>query len=308
MISARIVDEPFAYLDLDRARELWRLLCGAARERQVEGEIRAAALTLRGNRAAVAARVLDVKQAESKVADLENQKAAGVNVTADLAVARLDLPGRIKSLHVSNAAALAPYVASRRLDLLTPPAGRVTHPTPDARQRAHELYDRGREAFNAGRHAEAAELFDERCAAAQERTRRLEHVQAGRGTKSKRLFRDSFRFSGLLYGKGSDLDGLEGPGPGSRRSLELESERRAVTAERERFEVALNRRGRRELVEEIEQRDQAVAEAESAVARAQAGQHDPGVPVSPGCAVQRGEPVAVFEDAEVPLALKARTR
>ena len=30
-----IVDEPFAYLDLDRARELWRLLCAAAHERQV---------------------------------------------------------------------------------------------------------------------------------------------------------------------------------------------------------------------------------------------------------------------------------
>jgi DNA repair exonuclease SbcCD ATPase subunit len=30
-----IVDEPFAYLDLDRARDLWRLLCAAARERQV---------------------------------------------------------------------------------------------------------------------------------------------------------------------------------------------------------------------------------------------------------------------------------
>jgi len=30
-----IVDEPFAYLDIDRARELWSLLCAAARERQV---------------------------------------------------------------------------------------------------------------------------------------------------------------------------------------------------------------------------------------------------------------------------------
>ncbi len=30
-----IVDEPFAYLDLDRARALWSLLCAAARERQV---------------------------------------------------------------------------------------------------------------------------------------------------------------------------------------------------------------------------------------------------------------------------------
>lgn len=30
-----IVDEPFAYLDVERARELWSLLCAAARERQV---------------------------------------------------------------------------------------------------------------------------------------------------------------------------------------------------------------------------------------------------------------------------------
>ncbi len=30
-----IVDEPFAYLDVDRARGLWELLCAAARERQV---------------------------------------------------------------------------------------------------------------------------------------------------------------------------------------------------------------------------------------------------------------------------------
>ena len=38
------------------------------------------------------------------------------------AVARLDLPGRIKSLNVSNAAALALYVATRRLDAIKPPA------------------------------------------------------------------------------------------------------------------------------------------------------------------------------------------
>ncbi len=37
------------------------------------------------------------------------------------AVARLDLPGRIKSLNVSNAAALALYVATRRLDAIKPP-------------------------------------------------------------------------------------------------------------------------------------------------------------------------------------------
>ncbi len=37
------------------------------------------------------------------------------------AVARLDLPGRIKSLNVSNAAALALYVATRRLAAMKPP-------------------------------------------------------------------------------------------------------------------------------------------------------------------------------------------
>ena len=36
-------------------------------------------------------------------------------------VARLDLPGRIKSLNVSNAAALALYVATRRLAAIKPP-------------------------------------------------------------------------------------------------------------------------------------------------------------------------------------------
>jgi DNA repair exonuclease SbcCD ATPase subunit len=35
ILPPMIVDEPFVYLDLDRARELWRLLCEAARERQV---------------------------------------------------------------------------------------------------------------------------------------------------------------------------------------------------------------------------------------------------------------------------------
>jgi 23S rRNA (guanosine2251-2'-O)-methyltransferase len=40
------------------------------------------------------------------------------------AVARLDLPGRIKSLNVSNAAALALYVATRRLDAIKPPDAR----------------------------------------------------------------------------------------------------------------------------------------------------------------------------------------
>jgi 23S rRNA (guanosine2251-2'-O)-methyltransferase len=36
-------------------------------------------------------------------------------------VARLDLPGRIKSLNVSNAAALALYVASKQMKAAAPP-------------------------------------------------------------------------------------------------------------------------------------------------------------------------------------------
>lgn len=63
----------------------------AARERQAEAEIRAAAVTLRGNRAAVAARTLDVRAAETQVAELEQRRAAGINVTADLATAKLEL-------------------------------------------------------------------------------------------------------------------------------------------------------------------------------------------------------------------------
>lgn len=63
----------------------------AARERQAEAEIRAAAAALRGNRAAVAARALDVRAAEAQIAELEQRRASGINVTADLAAAKLEL-------------------------------------------------------------------------------------------------------------------------------------------------------------------------------------------------------------------------
>ena len=62
-----------------------------ARERQADAEIRAAVVLLRGQRAAIAARVLDIKQVEAKIAELEKRKAAGIGVAAELAVARLDL-------------------------------------------------------------------------------------------------------------------------------------------------------------------------------------------------------------------------
>lgn len=62
-----------------------------ARERQAEAEVRAAAALLRGHRAAVAARALDVQQAEARIAELTARQRAGLNVTADLVTARLDL-------------------------------------------------------------------------------------------------------------------------------------------------------------------------------------------------------------------------
>lgn len=62
-----------------------------ARERQAEAEIRAAAVSLRGHRAAVAARTLDVRAAETRVAELEQRRTAGLNVTADLTTAKLAL-------------------------------------------------------------------------------------------------------------------------------------------------------------------------------------------------------------------------
>ncbi len=62
-----------------------------SRERLAEAEIRAAAVTLRGHRAAVAARALDVRAVETRLADLQKRQAAGVNVTTDLVAAKLDL-------------------------------------------------------------------------------------------------------------------------------------------------------------------------------------------------------------------------
>jgi outer membrane protein TolC len=62
-----------------------------SRERQAEAEIRAAVATLHGHRAAVAARTLDVQHVEAKIKELETRQKAGLNVTADLTTAKLDL-------------------------------------------------------------------------------------------------------------------------------------------------------------------------------------------------------------------------
>lgn len=63
----------------------------AGRERQAEAEVRAAAATLRGHRAAAAARADRVRDAAAKVDELEKRAAAGQSVQADLTAARLDL-------------------------------------------------------------------------------------------------------------------------------------------------------------------------------------------------------------------------
>ncbi len=61
------------------------------RERQAEAEIRAAAANLHGATATVAARVLDVKQVQERITELETRQNAGLNVTAELVGARLNL-------------------------------------------------------------------------------------------------------------------------------------------------------------------------------------------------------------------------
>jgi len=61
------------------------------RERQADAEIRAAVVTLKGDRAAVAARALDVKQVEAKIEELETRQKAGQNVAVELATAKLNL-------------------------------------------------------------------------------------------------------------------------------------------------------------------------------------------------------------------------
>lgn len=63
----------------------------AGRERQAEAEVRAAVATLHGHRAAAAARAAGVRDAASRVADLEKQAAAGQSVQAELTTARLEL-------------------------------------------------------------------------------------------------------------------------------------------------------------------------------------------------------------------------
>lgn len=63
----------------------------ATRERQADAEVRAAAATLRGNRAAVAAKAAEVRNLQAKVEDLKKREAAGQQVTAELTAAQLDL-------------------------------------------------------------------------------------------------------------------------------------------------------------------------------------------------------------------------
>ncbi len=88
VLFAPLTKEPQRQQAAANARAIATL---AARERQAEAEIRAAAVTLRGHRAAVAARALDVRQLDARIAELRKREAAGVNVTADLVAAKLEL-------------------------------------------------------------------------------------------------------------------------------------------------------------------------------------------------------------------------
>jgi hypothetical protein len=63
----------------------------AAREQQAEAEIRAAVANVHGNRSAAAARSTAVRVLSAKVADLEKRERQGLNVTAELTRARLEL-------------------------------------------------------------------------------------------------------------------------------------------------------------------------------------------------------------------------
>jgi len=63
----------------------------ATRERQAETEVRAAVATLHGQRITVTAKAAEVRNLTTRVAELEKREAAGQQVTAELATARLDL-------------------------------------------------------------------------------------------------------------------------------------------------------------------------------------------------------------------------
>jgi outer membrane protein TolC len=84
---------PFAGKPERRRTETSARVAGVltARERQAEAEIRAAAAMLRGHRAGVAARAMDVRQVEARIEELNARQRAGLNVTAELVTAKLDL-------------------------------------------------------------------------------------------------------------------------------------------------------------------------------------------------------------------------
>jgi outer membrane protein TolC len=70
-----------------------RQLIGAleTRERQAEAEVRAAVASLHGARITVTAKAAEVRNLTAHVAELEKREAAGQQVTAELATARLDV-------------------------------------------------------------------------------------------------------------------------------------------------------------------------------------------------------------------------
>ncbi|MCS6863561.1 MAG: hypothetical protein RMJ56_03710 [Gemmataceae bacterium] len=86
-IFAPLLKEPHRQQAEANARVRSALL---ARERQAEAEIRAAAVLLRGHRATIAARAMDVQHIDRRIAELETRQQSGLNVSAELATARLE--------------------------------------------------------------------------------------------------------------------------------------------------------------------------------------------------------------------------
>jgi outer membrane protein TolC len=84
---------PFTGKPERRQAETAARVAGAleARQRQTEAEIRAATALIRGHRAAVAARALEVQQLEARIEELKARQRAGLNVAAELTTAKLDL-------------------------------------------------------------------------------------------------------------------------------------------------------------------------------------------------------------------------
>ena len=88
MLLAAVKQNP-THVEATSRRQLIGAL--ATRERQAEAEVRAAIASLHGQRVTVTAKAAEVRNLTARVSELEKREAAGQQVTAELATARIDL-------------------------------------------------------------------------------------------------------------------------------------------------------------------------------------------------------------------------